>query len=360
MRKQMPLMLATIVLSILISVVTRACDPKLLVAQTTIANNASDMSGHIVMVADSTTPRTVTNAFTFDRDPSAPFAVTSGSAKVTNLDADKLDGEEGSAFHAATNLTGSIPLARLANGTATTVTTTTTGTQNNWAPGLSGDTSIVWTGVSTLTLTGITGGLDGQQIIIRNNSAASLLALQHQNAGSAAANRFLNVMTAADTILAPGGFAIYNYVGSSTTWNMITYDTGGWIAFNTTWGNAGTANTLGNGTLSSFYTTRGKQVFFYITLTVGTTTTSGSSTWTFAVPIAASTGTSIYAGESHSFDTSTGSRYEGQNIFSSTTVFLPFVDNGTAGGVLQLLSGTVPFTIANGDSFVLSGNYPTS
>lgn len=41
---------------------------------------------------------TQTGLITFDRDPSAPFAVTSGSAVVTNLDADKLDGLDASAF----------------------------------------------------------------------------------------------------------------------------------------------------------------------------------------------------------------------------------------------------------------------
>jgi len=37
---------------------------------------------------------TKTGLTTFDRDPSAPFAVASGSAVVTNLDADKVDGHD--------------------------------------------------------------------------------------------------------------------------------------------------------------------------------------------------------------------------------------------------------------------------
>lgn len=43
-------------------------------------------------------PETITGAWTFDRDPLAPFVVTSSSAKVTNLDADKLDGLDGAAY----------------------------------------------------------------------------------------------------------------------------------------------------------------------------------------------------------------------------------------------------------------------
>jgi hypothetical protein len=64
-------------------------------AQTTIANNAAEMSGRIVMLADGTIARTITNLFTFNRGASAPFAVQSGAAKVSNLNADQVDGYEG-------------------------------------------------------------------------------------------------------------------------------------------------------------------------------------------------------------------------------------------------------------------------
>jgi len=54
----------------------------------------------------------ITGLWTFDRDPNAPFAVTTGSAVVANLDADLLDGNHASAFatashaHAHDELTG--------------------------------------------------------------------------------------------------------------------------------------------------------------------------------------------------------------------------------------------------------------
>lgn len=59
----------------------------------TVSNPTSNLSGKEVVLTAGT--HTVTGAWTFDRDPSAPFAVTAGSAKVTNLDADKLDGLDG-------------------------------------------------------------------------------------------------------------------------------------------------------------------------------------------------------------------------------------------------------------------------
>jgi hypothetical protein len=56
---------------------------------------------------------TQTALITFDRDPSAPFAVTASSAVVTNLDADMLDGQHGSYYRDASNLNaGTVPDAR--------------------------------------------------------------------------------------------------------------------------------------------------------------------------------------------------------------------------------------------------------
>jgi hypothetical protein len=62
---------------------------------------------------------TQTGLVTFDRDPSAPFAVTSGSATVTNLDADKLDGLDSTAFaqlpiDLAADVSGDLPFSNVA------------------------------------------------------------------------------------------------------------------------------------------------------------------------------------------------------------------------------------------------------
>lgn len=62
----------------------------------TILNTAANLLSKTLISAEN--PYTVTGLMTFDRDPSAPFAVTTGSAVVPNLDADKLDGLEGSSY----------------------------------------------------------------------------------------------------------------------------------------------------------------------------------------------------------------------------------------------------------------------
>jgi len=56
----------------------------------TVTNTDAGLEGKTLINAES--GQTVTGLKTFDRDPSAPFAVAASSAVVTNLDADKVDG----------------------------------------------------------------------------------------------------------------------------------------------------------------------------------------------------------------------------------------------------------------------------
>ena len=58
----------------------------------------SSSAGAGASSTEGTTSYTQTGLITFDRDPSAPFAVVSGSAVVANLDADKLDGIDSTGF----------------------------------------------------------------------------------------------------------------------------------------------------------------------------------------------------------------------------------------------------------------------
>jgi hypothetical protein len=76
----------------------------------TILNTDATINAKTVLIAEGAA--TVTGLQTFDRDPNPPFAVSSGSAVVPNLDADKLDGIEGAALYkldGTTTLTAGIP-----------------------------------------------------------------------------------------------------------------------------------------------------------------------------------------------------------------------------------------------------------
>lgn len=79
----------------------------------TVTNTDATLQGKSLITADAN--QTITGLKTFDRSGSAPFAVAAGSPKVSNLDADLLDGEDASALHNAANLTGTIPQTALAH-----------------------------------------------------------------------------------------------------------------------------------------------------------------------------------------------------------------------------------------------------
>jgi hypothetical protein len=123
-----------------------------------VLNTSASVSGKTLLAAE--VAATISGLLTFDRDPSAPFAVSAGSAVVTNLDADKLDGVEGADY------------ARLS------VANSFTGTDQTFAVG--GDTSIrlvanvnynliALNGASTLaTTTGIIGGKTGDDDLYIN------------------------------------------------------------------------------------------------------------------------------------------------------------------------------------------------
>ena len=65
-------------------------------ASITVVNANTDLSGNTLITEENA--YTITGLHTFSRSTNAPFAVNSGAAVVANLDADKLDGVEGSAF----------------------------------------------------------------------------------------------------------------------------------------------------------------------------------------------------------------------------------------------------------------------
>ncbi len=83
-------------------------------ANTSASSGASSGSG-----STGGSSYTQTGLITFDRDPDAPFAVTASSAKVDNLDADLLDGQDGTDYHDASLLTGTAPAGTIANNSVT-------------------------------------------------------------------------------------------------------------------------------------------------------------------------------------------------------------------------------------------------
>lgn len=106
----------------------------------TIANTDSNLSGKTLDLLES--DQTITGAKTFSRGASAPFVCVSGAAKVTYLDADKLDGQDGPSSDVvgisdSQTLTNKTITAPVLSGTVTG-TYTLGGTPTIPASGLSG------------------------------------------------------------------------------------------------------------------------------------------------------------------------------------------------------------------------------
>jgi hypothetical protein len=120
-----------------------------------------------------------------------------------------------------------------ATGGWTPVTTTSTGTQNDFAPGLSGNTIVRCNNATLLTITGLAGGVDGQHVKFESIGAGQV-DFAPQNTGSTAANRQINFAgssgTLAPTSLAAGsGFAEVVYDGTSARWRLTQHEQGAWI-----------------------------------------------------------------------------------------------------------------------------------
>ena len=130
----------------------------------------------------------------------------------------------------ATSLSsGTLAVARLASGVTTVATTTSTGSQNNFAPGLAGNTLVRLNNGSALTITGFEGGVAGQVLTLKSIGAGNVF-LAHDSGSSDADNKLINAVTSGVTPLAAGvGSAVYQYDGTTSVWRLIAHDQGAFI-----------------------------------------------------------------------------------------------------------------------------------
>lgn len=127
---------------------------------------------------------------------------------------------------------------------------------------------------------------------------------------------------------------------------------GAWTAYTPAW-TADTANpTIGNGTFTGRFNTRGKIGNAVIVVTIGTTTTLGTGAYRFSVPGAWTLQASANVGDVYGwgvfYDLSTTTRYVGSVGFQSVSTVRLYTHAATTG-----VSPTVPVVPATGDIITL-------
>lgn len=128
-----------------------------------------------------------------------------------------------------------------------------------------------------------------------------------------------------------------------------------WGSWTPAWTGASSDPAIGNGTKVGGYMASGKFVRFWISVTMGSSTTYGSGAWQFDVPVTEAAHRWLFDGVTR--DVSASKSYPVSIERTASGVFTVRADALTAGGEFRSLSSTVPFAWATGDEIFLSGVY---
>lgn len=143
------------------------------------------------------------------------------------------------------------------------------------------------------------------------------------------------------------------YIYISSAWVLMS-DTGVWTSYTPTWQGSTTNPVLGNGTLVGSFARIGKTVHYRIVLTMGSTTTYGSGSWSLLLP-----SLPVVSRQRHTtdlLDSSAGGPWSGSAVLSGGRITL-FVPGATAGVADRAVTPTIPFTFAVGDVITVTGTY---
>jgi hypothetical protein len=163
---------------------------------------------------------------------------------------------------------------------------------NNYTPtGLSTAFQLRASADAGRVMTGLAAQAAGRLLLLTNvGASASVLSLPHNDALSAAGNRFY-VHGAATVDVPSGGSALLYYDGVSAAWRVtcstaaIAAAAGGtWADYTPAWTSTGTQPALGNGTLTGRFAQVGKTVFVILRWVLGSTSTQGTGTWAWSLP----------------------------------------------------------------------------
>lgn len=150
------------------------------------------------------------------------------------------------------------------------------------------------------------------------------------------------------------------YTAGLTTGQVLTSATMNSIGavsetFTPLWSSTGTQPAIGNGTLTGRYFRIQKMIFVEMFFQPGSTSTYGTGTYKFSIPVVARTGIFGFmsTGVARLYDASVGTVVFGQTGFqnSETDRCMVYLATGTP------LGQTVPFTWATADELIMSFQY---
>jgi hypothetical protein len=168
----------------------------------------------------------------------------------------------------------------------------------------------------------------------------------------------LIVCTSGTRPASPGeGWTIYE----TDTDRILTYDGSGWVigleygawtdySGSFTWAASGTQPAIGNGTISARYRRGGKLVYYNFRITMGSTTTYGTGSYTFSLPVNAAA--RFFTGSAYLRDASATSNGHAPGIClidGPTTPTVMTATSSTGTGTGGVVGQTAPFTWANTD-----------
>lgn len=176
--------------------------------------------------------------------------------------------------------------------------------------------------------------------------------------------------TSTDSCVVIGRFAATLSASASYNWSVPTYTntnliqypiyTSRVLSYVPTWASTGTATSLGNGTLIGQYRWNERCIeLIGVTLIAGTTTTYGTTQYSFALPFTPATVTTFrHLFYGYVYDNSTTTMYiaSGGNVAGGVNTIQSMQTHGNA----AVVSSTVPMTFATSDQIVMKGIYPVA
>lgn len=182
---------------------------------------------------------------------------------------------------------------------------------------------------------------DADRIAFQSNTSLRAYLEMVVRAGGAG---YLNFATG------PAGAPVVNFTmdeNGNFTGTKFTVGT----SYTPTWTGTGSNPSIGTGTLTGYYVRLGDLVIGWISMTAGGTTTFGTGTWEFAIPIAAATPPRFYVGACQVLDSGVADYVGISRLDQTTSKIRGIMSSGNS------LGPAIPHAWGSGDVCVLSFAY---